>query len=128
MKIVSIFLILLVILPCIKAELTDNKLESMLDANRKAIQNDLQSRDKLTEDKINAKFNEFRAETKGLISMLLLKLGLVMIGGVCLGGFFLLSLRIYVDKLYKKIELNRAKEIRNKLKEVVQNGQPKPEI
>jgi len=128
MKKTVFLLIFLLIVPQIWAEISESNLETLLDANRKQIQNDLQSRDKLTEDKINAKFDEFRAEIKHLISMLLFKIGLVMIGTVCLGGFFLLSVRIYTDKLFKKIQLNRAKEIRKQLMEVINNGKPKPEI
>jgi len=128
MKKSVILLIFLLIVPTIYAEVSESQLEMLLEANRKAISNDLERRDSDTENKINAKFEEFRAETKHLISMLLLKIGLVMIGTVVLGGTFLLWLRLKIDKLNKKMYQKRAETIRKQFKELVENGKPKPQI
>jgi len=97
-KIFLVFLLLLLV-PTINAEVTEQFLEKSLEVNRKAFSNELTVRDQQVENRINSKFDTFTSEIKHKYSLFLFKLSLVLISSIVIGGIILKSIYLFINKL-----------------------------
>ena len=112
MKKLYIFLIFLLILPCISAEIDEIYLEKALSINNQIILNEFDIRQDSTEQKINDKVRDLEDKAHNSINLALFKLGLVIVTSIFIGFLACYSFYIWVKKIQMKIISKKFKIIR----------------
>ena len=104
MKILNYFFLLLILMPFINAELTEQYIDKTIQAQNDYFKLALDNRDKNIESKINGQIEAFKTQLDTNVSLYALKLGLIIAGCIVFSGIIVISLNMYLNKLYNDIQ------------------------